>query len=394
MKQDMGFLDLIYVVAKHKTLVIIITVLFAIGAIVYSLVTPEYWKSRATLLPISDTGMLGSFSSNIMDVLSGGSLLKVQKSELAKEFITIMQSRSFRIPVMEKFDLINYLKVKGKDEAQKRDKALRLIAQDVVKLSFDLESNLVVIEAETKDKDFSKQIADYYVAALQKYLTENKMSKGKQKRIFLESQVAYNQAQFDSLSNEIREFQKKYKAISLDKQTESLVAIYSENVAELFKADIELELAKIQYNETSPVVQELGSKRKLLEQKIKDMESSKLVPDYIINIDKIPDLSMRYAQLMLNAEIRKQVFQLIYPQYELAKLEEVKDMPAFEIIDAPDVAGLRSKPKRALIVVLVTIAAFMLSCLIALIKENVFINNRERIDQIKNALKAKKKNQE
>jgi len=44
---------------------------------------------------------------------------------------------------------------------------------------------------------------------------------------------------------------------------------------------------------------------------------------------------MQLALLTLNIEIKKKVIEYIYPQYELAKLEELKDMPTFEVIDSP-----------------------------------------------------------
>ncbi len=36
---------------------------------------------------------------------------------------------------------------------------------------------------------------------------------------------------------------------------------------------------------------------------------------------------MQYAQMMLNLEIEKKIIEYLYPQFELAKLEEVKDLP-------------------------------------------------------------------
>jgi len=392
MKQDTGFLDLIYLLAKHKWTVILITGIFAISAVVYTLVVPEYWKSGAALLPVTDSSSLGSFSMNFMDILGGGGLLKTQKSELGKEFITIMQSRTFREGVLDEFKLIDYFEIEGKTVAEKREKALKKIAAELSKLGFDLESNLVTITIETKDKEFSKKIAEYYVASLQTYLSKTRMTKGKLKREFLEGQVRQNEQMVDSLAMAIRDFQTKHKAVAIDQQTQSLIGLYSDNVAQLFQSEIEYDLAKTQYSESSPVLQDLAAKKNILSGKIKDLEGTNggLVPDYIINIDKIPNLSMRYAQLMLNAEIRKKVYELIYPQYELSKLEEVQDMPAFEIMDAPIVAGMRSKPKRAVTVIIITFCAFMLACIIALIKENVFIRNAEKVSRIFVAMGWKK----
>jgi len=54
-------------------------------------------------------------------------------------------------------------------------------------------------------------------------------------------------------------------------------------------------------------------------------------------------------------------------------------------------AGIRSKPKRALTVVISTVAAFILSCLLALIIESLQGENKEKTQAIKAALFGRKK---
>jgi len=219
------------------------------------------------------------------------------------------------------------------------------------------------------------------------------MSKGRQKREFLEKQVNNHLQTVDSLSTQIRDFQKTNRSIDITQQTQAQLELYSEIVSEYMQTEIEHSLALSQYSSDSPAVIALAEKMQLLKQKIKSLENSgsDLVPEYIVQIDKIPDLAMQYAQLMLNLEIEKKIIEYLYPQFELAKLEEVKDLPSFEVYDAPQLAGIRSKPKRALTVVLSTVAAFILSCVLALIVESLQGENKEKITAITTALFHKKK---
>ncbi|HQO18528.1 MAG TPA: hypothetical protein PLJ85_05065, partial [Candidatus Cloacimonas sp.] len=189
------------------------------------------------------------------------------------------------------------------------------------------------------------------------------------------------------------DFQKKNRSIDITQQTEAQLELYSDIVAEYMQTEIEHSLALSQYSADSPVVINLAEKLQLLKKKIKSLEKSgsDLVPEYIVQIDKIPDLAMQYAQMMLNLEIEKKIIEYLYPQFELAKLEEVKDLPTFEVYDAPQLAGIRSKPKRALTVVISTVAAFILSCLLALIIESLQGENKEKTQAIKAALFGRKK---
>ena len=59
----------------------------------------------------------------------------------------------------------------------------------------------------------------------------------------------------------------------------------------------------------------------------------------------------------------------MFPQYEQAKIEEVKDLPTIEIIDKAVPAGKRSKPKRAKFCILSFFISLFLSSFFILIKQ-------------------------
>lgn len=391
MNNDLGILDLLLLIARNKKLVIWITVIAAICAISYSLLTPKYWKSTGSILPVSDDDMGASFSTSLLDI-AGGGFLKTPKSEKAIDFITIMKSRGFREKVVRKFNLVPYFKITRPDSTEAMELAILALVTDVVKTSFNEESYVISITAETRNKKLSQDLVQYYIDSLESYNLNNRMSKGRQKRGFLEAQVATHMAEADSLALALRDFQVKNKSIALDKQTESMVTLYSESAAQYMQTEIDYELAKTQYGDKSPVLLGLAEKKNLLGKKLQEIESSNysLTPKYMLQIDKIPDLSMQYAQLMISAEIKKKVLEYLYPQYELSKLEELKDLPTFEVIDPPQMPGLRSKPRRAIIVVISTLAAFLLACVIALIKEQLFVQNRDKVQEIFRTLFARK----
>jgi len=391
-KNGLGLLDIMLVIAKRKYLVITICCLVAIAAIIYSLVVPQYWESKATLMPIAESGGLGSLGGGIIDILGSG-LLQTDKYDMAVDFIYIMQSRKFQEEVIRKFNLIPYYKIDEPDTLKAMELAVKQLSESTMQIFYDQKTYLVNIIAETKNKELSRQIVQYHLDSLNKYILHSKMSKGRQKREFLEKQVNNHLQTVDSLSTQIRDFQKTNRSIDITQQTQAQLELYSEIVSEYMQTEIEHSLALSQYSSDSPAVIALAEKMQLLKQKIKSLENSgsDLVPEYIVQIDKIPDLAMQYAQLMLNLEIEKKIIEYLYPQFELAKLEEVKDLPTFEVYDAPQLAGIRSKPKRALTVVLSTVAAFILSCVLALIVESLQGENKEKITAITTALFHKKK---
>lgn len=388
--KNIGIFDLLYILAKRKNFVLIFTLICAIAAIAYAMLVSKYWISRAVIVPVQEENALGALDSGMMGLI-GSSLLGGQKDS-AVEFVSIMQSRSFREKVVNKFGLIPYFKLEDKPPEVAMELAVFKLAHNIMRITSDIESDLITVRVETKDRLLSKNIAQYYLDELQDYLRTKRGSKSKLQRQFLEGQVGSTKADIESLAVALRDFQTRNRAIGMDEQTAAMIDLYSQNIAELYKADIEHEVAKNQYGADSPVLKELAKRREVVAAKVKELENSKtkLVPGYMLQIDRIPDLALQYAQLKLNLEIKQKVFEYLYPQYELARLDEARDMPSFDILDRPSLAGLRSKPRRAILVSVLTFTAFLLGCLLALVIENLKVTHRDKVDRIFAALRNKR----
>ncbi len=395
MNKDMGIFDLVYVLAKRRRFIIAFTALIAIAAIAYAMLVQKYWISRAVLVPVAESNALSGLDSGIMGMFAGG-LLGGGQADPAVEFVSIMQSRTFRERVIEKFKLLPYFKLDKLPPAEAMELAVLKLGSGVTRINTDPESKLITIRVETRDKFLSRNIAQFYLDELQRYLRQNRGSKSKLQRQFLEEQVRITRAEIDSLALAVRDFQKSNRTVGLDEQTVALITLYSNNIAEFYKADVEYEIAKQKYEPGNPLLEELAERRRLLAGKIRELENSdsQLSPRYMPQIARIPDLALRFAQLNLNLEIKQKVFEYLYPQYELAKLEEVRDLPSFDILDRPSLAGLRSKPKRAVLVSVVTFAAFLLACLAAVILENLLVVHRDKTERILSLFRRRKQSGE
>jgi tyrosine-protein kinase Etk/Wzc len=382
--------DILIIFAQKKKLIIFFTLAVAILAVIYSLVTPQIWSSQATFFTVGDNAQavplsLGSFTGLASSFLSTDNFTQGQNS------VTIMKSRMFSEEVIRKFNLIDYFKISVPDTLRAMDMALMKLSRKVVSASIDDQTGLIELRIETKNKKLSNDIAAFYVDRLEKYNQEYKVTKGRRNRQFLEKRVEDVRYQIDTLSVALKNFQTKHKAIDLQTQMISVIDLYSDIVSQQIKNDIEIELAKDNYPANSPVLTELEQRRKVISDKISEFEnsSSQLKPKYMISIESIPDLALRYAQLMMNLEIQKKVLEYVYPQYEAAKIEELKDMPTLEIVDYPREAGLRTKPHRAMLCIVATLVGFVISLVLALISD-IMDKNSEKIKNLRHVIFPRK----
>jgi tyrosine-protein kinase Etk/Wzc len=177
-------------------------------------------------------------------------------------------------------------------------------------------------------------------------------------------------------------FQKENNIIELEQQTAQIVGLYVELIAQKTAKEIELEYSQQISGEDNPLLNILRKENEILEKKISEFEiSSTSNHQYIIRLDKLPELAVEYANLKLNLEIQEKVFSFLFPQYEQAKIEEIKDLPTIEIIDKAVPAGLRSKPKRAKLCITAFILALLLASLLSYMYDKII--NSPNIKRLK-----------
>jgi len=73
------------------------------------------------------------------------------------------------------------------------------------------------------------------------------------------------------------------------------------------------------------------------------------------SIRKLPLLGVQWADLYRRMKVQETVYELLNQQYELARIQEAKEIPTVNVIDPANVPEKKSFPPRTLIVVLLTI---------------------------------------
>lgn len=386
--REFDLFELIRIMLANRKMIILLMVLTSIAAITYSLLTPEIWSSNASFYAV------GSGAANLPFDIPGMSgiasqLMGADSDSDALNFVSVLKSRRLSEEVIHKFDLINYFKLNDPDSLANMDDALRLIKK-VVSIEYAEKTGLISVSVETKSKKLSKDIVDFYLVKLEEYNKDQKITKGRRNREFLENRVVETRSDIDSLLIALRDFQTKHKAIDINSQSQTLMSSYAQIIAEKMKLEIELEQARSNYGADTPIVKDLLTKNRAISKQIKDLETDKsgLKPQYMIDISSIPDLSERLAQLRLNLEISQKIYEYLYPQFEAARLEELRDMPSIDVLDHARETGRRVRPKRAMICLISVFVAFCFGVFLSIVCE-VIQSNKEKIDELRSSLTKK-----
>jgi uncharacterized protein involved in exopolysaccharide biosynthesis len=112
--------------------------------------------------------------------------------------------------------------------------------------------------------------------------------------------------------------------------------------------------------------------------------------NFYLPFNELPALGMRLGRLMREAKIQENVFELLTGQYELAKIEEAKDVNTIQVLDPAVPSDKKSSPKRRLIVMITTFMAFFFAVVLAFFREymqRLKAEDGERYQQLAQALK-------
>ena len=93
--------------------------------------------------------------------------------------------------------------------------------------------------------------------------------------------------------------------------------------------------------------------------------------------------------MLFRSKIQEAIFEQLTKQFEVAKINEAKDTSSLQVLDEAVAPLRKSRPKRAIIVILSTFTAFVISIFIVFIREylsKLAPEDAERVRTIRRSL--------
>ncbi len=84
---------------------------------------------------------------------------------------------------------------------------------------------------------------------------------------------------------------------------------------------------------------------------------------------QLPRLAVPYADLYRQVRVQETVYELLTQQYEMARVEEAKDVPVVSVIDSPGIPEKKSFPPRLLLTLALTFFVFAATAALILIRD-------------------------
>lgn len=359
---EISLVELATTLGEEKKLIFGLPFVVGIVAIVASLFLTPIFTAKTTLLPPQNSGGGGAAAAlaslgglaGLAGISTGGTT--------ADTVIAMLQSRSAKDQIIDQFNLVEYY------EAELRTDVYKTL-EEVVRVSSDKKSNLITIEVDDKDPELAAQMANAYYAVLKDLMTRVAVTEAQQRRQFFEDQFAKAKEELSNAEVKLKETQERTGLVELKSQAEATIEAVARLRAEIAQREVQLSamrtFATPENSDYRRVVAELNGLRVELKKLDKGGTGGELG---LVSAGNLPEQGLEYVRALREVKYQEAVFEIMAKQFELAKVDEAKDGGNVQQLDMAAVPERKSKPKRALIVVLSVLAAGFLAVLIALLK--------------------------
>jgi tyrosine-protein kinase Etk/Wzc len=359
---SVGLLDLLTWLGEGKRVIATVTAVAIVGSLVYAMLKAPIFTARTTLLPPGaqqqSTSAAALAALGSLGGLAGG-LAGKTPDEL---YVTLLKSDSVQRALATRFDLYKRYGVESYE-------VLRVIAPQHVRVSSDKKSGVIAVEVDDKEPKFAAELANGYAAEITKLLGRLAVSEAQQRRVFFDQQLKETKENLIKAETALRGVQEKSGMIVLDQQAEAIIKAVAELKTRIIEREVRLKVLRTGTTAENPDVQLLSSELSALRGELARMESAtggasspRGNGGIDIPVGKLPAAAVDYVRALREVKFQETMLASMLRQFEIAKLDEAKEGPALQQVDVALPPDRKSKPSRALIVLTITLVAFLGSC--------------------------------
>ena len=318
---------------------------------------PNEYTSTAQLMPpdqqaFSSSSMLTGLSGSGSGLLSSGVSASLMSQKTPGQLaIGILSSRTSLNDIIKRFDLRQVYHYQSYVDTQKH----------LLKRSSFLEDKkdgIITITVTDRDRYRARDIAAAYIEELNTLANRLSTSSARRERIFLEQRLKSIKSDLDASSLALSQFSSHNATLDLEKQGEAAVEATNKLQAQLIYAQSEYAALKAAYTDDNVRVREARGRIDELQSQLRKMSGTDhvgngvnlKVDQMLPSVRELPLLGVRYYDLYRQVTMEEALYENLSKQYELAKVQEAKEIPSIMELDAPNVPEKRSSPHRILII--------------------------------------------
>jgi len=361
---------------SYKNILIRNVLIAAILTSVLALIIPKTYKSNAILMPPksqSDQGILANIEG-----LAFGDFLSTSSDEVSNTIFAILKSRTMMESIVNKMGLIQRYESDNLEEAVKslRDNlSFEHLEEGTISISANVHTPWLSNEQdEIEARNLATEIVNYILINLDKVNKTLQTDEARFQRLFMEKRYEEAILNLQESEEKLRLFQIENNTLDLAEQTRAAIRIGAEIKSQILIDEVKLGILNKTYKKDHPEIDKLTMEITELEGQLANLDYNSLDSDNPNNnlfpkYSEVPYLEIGLMRLQREVEIQSKLYAFLTQKYEESKIQEARDTPTIQILDAASSPIKRFKPKRTIMVLGYSLIAFVLSALYVIILE-------------------------
>jgi capsule polysaccharide export protein KpsE/RkpR len=358
----------LWLIWENRRLVYRVAIRALIISTIIAFLIPRKYDSNVRLMPPDsqgDTGMMmaalagravggGSGAGTAAAPAAGlaslaGSMLGMKNSGAL--FVDLMHSRTVQDHIVDRFNLQSVYWERYKQDA-------REVLDDRTDVKEDRKSGVITLTVRDRNRQRAHDMAQAYVDELNKLLAQVSTSSARRQRIFIENRLVTVKADLEQAERDFSGYASKNTTLDIKEQAKAMVESAAMLQGQMIAAQSELEGLEQVYTPNNVRVKaaraRVGELRNQL-QKMTGTDAS-LEPDapksdaLYPSIRELPLRGVQWADLYRRTKIQETVFELLTQQYEMARIQEAKEIPTVNVVDPPNFPEKKSFPPIWLVI--------------------------------------------
>jgi uncharacterized protein involved in exopolysaccharide biosynthesis len=354
--------EILEIATQHRRTLIKVVVMALVVSTAVAFIIPKKYESTTRIMPPegpNPAALLAAVTGKLPSGLGemAGGFLGVKNT--GPLWIELLQSRTVLDQQIDNSDLMRVYWTKRRYRARKKLASRTDITED-------RKSGVIDITVTDTDPGRARALANGYVNELNQLLASVSTSSARRERLFIEQRLNTAKAELEKAEWDFGRFAAKNSTFDLKEQSKAIVGAGAQLEGQIIAAQSELEGLQQTYTDDNVRVRAVKARIGALRRELAKIggtgeESDKsLAPgDLSPPVRQLPLVGVEWADLYRRSKIQETVYELLTQQYELAKIEEAKEIPTVKVVDAADYPERKSWPPRGIIVTLGTLLALI-----------------------------------
>jgi len=259
-------------------------------------------------------------------------------------FVALLQSRVVADRIIDQFGLMQFYGARYRPEA-------RMALANHMSIQQDRKTGIITVTVSDRDPKRAAAIAQAYVVQLEKFNAEMNITGAHLEREFLEQRAQEIDKQLQDASAQLSSFSTSSRILDTVEQPKGTIEESIRLRDEITNAKAELNGLEQQYSPENVQVRSAQARLSELNKEYANVTSGKANGDNSLpSISSLPGLGAAYSELARRVKVLEAVQVQLSEKLEMAKTQEVRELPAFRVMEPAEIPEQRVWPRRTLIV--------------------------------------------